>query len=108
MNYNDALNIYSAIKNTSLLKLKSDLIKSAVRYSRLRVEWRLIDLEGRKNLNQERTFAYNAFIDSCNIFSREMSKVGENNKWRVLLGNERETIGDFACYLTCILGIEAR
>ncbi len=108
MNYNDALNIYTAIKDTSLLKLKSDLIKSAVRYSRLRVEWRLIDLEGRKNLNQERTFAHNAFIDSCNILSSEMAKVGENNKWRVLLGNERETIGDFACFLNCILGIEAR
>lgn len=108
MNYNDASNIYSAFKGTSLLKLKSNLIKSAIRYSHLRVEWRLIDLEARKNMNQERTFAHNAFIDSCNILSREMSKIGENNKWRLLLGNERETIGDFACYLICILGIEAR
>jgi hypothetical protein len=107
MNYNDALNIYSSIKGTSLIKLKSDLIKSAVRYSRLRVEWRLIDLERRKNLSQERTSAHNAFIDSCNILGREMAKIGENNRWRVLLGSERETIGDFACYLNCILGIEA-
>lgn len=108
MTYNDSLKIYLDIKDTSLQKLKMDLIEAATRYSKIRVEWQLSDLEGRTSLDQERTIAHNSFIDCCNILSRNMTKAGEDIKWREHLGSDRKMIGDFACYLNCILGIEAR
>ena len=108
MDYQRALLIYTSIQKSALSNLKSELIQAAIRYSRLRVDWQLANLEERKYLNNERTIAHNSFIDSCNILSRNMAKSGEDIKWRELLENDRKTIGDFACYLTCILGIEAR
>ncbi len=108
MDYPKALLIYSSIEKSTFQNLKSELIQAAIRYSRLRVDWQLSDLEERKNLDNERTFAHNSFIDSCNILSRNMAKAGEDISWREQLGNDRKSIGDFACYLTCILGIEAR
>jgi len=55
-----------------------------------------------------KTVSHDAFIDSCNILSRNMAKAGEDNSWREVLGDNRKEIGDFACYLSCILGIKAR
>jgi len=59
-------------------------------------------------LDQARRISHNAFIDTCNILSRNMIKEGEDASWRRLLGNDRKAIGDFACYLTCILAVQAR
>ncbi len=78
MDYQKAISIYSLIKNTSIQNLKSDLVESAVRYSRLRVEWRLVEPEERKYLDNERIIAHNSFIDSCNILSRNMAKASED------------------------------
>ena len=59
-------------------------------------------------MDPERTRAHNALIDCCNILSRNMRTAGEDNSWRVALGDDRKAIGDFACLLHCLLGISAR
>jgi len=59
-------------------------------------------------MDQRRTLAHNAFIDACNIMSRNMGKNDEDNSWRAALGEDRKVIGDFACYIHCFLGLEAR
>jgi len=37
-----------------------------------------------------------------------MVKENKDTSWRVELGEDRKVIGDFACFLHCILGIETR
>jgi hypothetical protein len=37
-----------------------------------------------------------------------MKASGETNTWRELLGYDRKDIGDFACFIHCILGLSAR
>jgi len=101
-------NIFIAIESTSLLTLKNSLYDYAVRYSRLRVDQVLSDNEQRKIIDEERTRAHNAFIDACNILSRNMIKNAEDANWRKQLGNDRKVIGDFACYINYILGLKAR
>jgi hypothetical protein len=59
-------------------------------------------------MDQRRTLAHNAFIDSVNIMSRNMDKENEDNLWRAVLGDDRKIIGDFACYVHMFLGLEAR
>ncbi len=108
MDYEKAYSIFGDIQKTELTDLLDSLYGSAVRYARIRADWRLSTLDERKRVDSSRTIAHNAFIDACNILSRNMAKAGEDVSWRVELGEDRKNIGDFACYLHCILGIEAR
>ena len=108
MDYEIAENILKQIVTTKLEDLKNDLIQKAVKYARLRVDWQLTPGDSRNEIGSLRTKAHNAFIDSCNILSRNMADNDEDITWRKMLGDDRKAIGDFACYLHCILGIHAR
>lgn len=100
--------LFDQISNTSLQALKNDLINYSVEYSRIRVDWYLAGEVEKDQMEDLRRAKHNAFIDSCNILSREMIKKGEDASWRKELGNDRIAIGDFACFVNLILGIRAR
>lgn len=89
-------------------ELLHEVIAAAVRYARLRVDWALLDLENRRELDSTRTAAHNVLIDSCNALSRAMLRSQEDNEWRRSLGDSRQLIGDMACHLHCLLGLAAR
>ena len=38
----------------------------------------------------------------------KMAKAGEDISWRKMMSDNRKEIGDFACFLHCIIRIEAR
>lgn len=103
-----ARDIFDDIVKTKLHSLKDELINYAIDYSRIRVDWYLSSEEERREIESIRTAKHNAFIDSCNILSREMIKAGEDASWRIKLGENRKEIGDFACYINFILGIKAK
>ena len=107
MNHEVAIALFENIK-TSQTQLRHDLILCAVRYARLRTDWRLAPLQERRAMNSARTAAHNALIDAANILSRAMVKAGEGATWRRRLGNDRQEIGDWACHIHAQLGIEAR
>jgi hypothetical protein len=92
---------------TVLLKLENDLLARAVRYARVRTDWQLADYDRRREIDDSRTAAHNALIDACNILSRAVSERGKDISWRAQLGQDRKSIGDFACYLPCLLGLLA-
>ncbi len=93
---------------TAAEELLHDVIDAAVRYARLRVDWSLMDLEGRLEIDSARTAAHNVLIDACNALSRAMMRAGEDNQWRASLGGSRQLVGDMACHLHCLLGLAAR
>lgn len=105
MDYNTANDILKVLSKSKLHGLRGDLIKSAIRYARIRADWQFVDQNERSARSMERTFAHNAFIDSCNILARNMAKEGEDVKWRREIGDDRQTIGDFACYIHAIIGV---
>ena len=80
---------------------------TSVRYAHIRAEWSLMNSEQRREADDSRTRAHNALIDSCNILSRNMNKSGDSVAWRALPGDDRKVIGDFACYLHCLLSIKS-
>jgi len=96
------------INDSSLKDLRRGLFSSAIRYANIRAEWSLMDKEQRLEADANRSRAHDSFIDSCNIMSRNMLKAGESVTWRALLGDDRKVIGDFACYLHCLLAVKAR
>lgn len=107
MDYHTAEQILQEIRKSPLVDLKDDLISAAVRYAKIRADWQLSSSDDRANKSRARSSAHDAFIDSCNILSRQMARAGESTGWRNDLGNDRQNIGDFACFIHCILGIEA-
>ncbi len=75
---------------------------------RIRVDYLNADIQQRIEMENLRESKHNVFIDACNILSRNMLKKNENADWRIFIGNDRKVLGDFACYIHCILGIKAR
>ncbi len=108
MTLEETRKIYESICSSKWDVLVDQLTKSAVQYARIRVDYKLATPEERREMEDTRTLAHNAFIDSCNILSRNMYKAGEDNTWWGWIGDDRKAIGDFACYLHCLLGILAR
>lgn len=107
MNMAVAERIYEDLKQ-SRSYLIEDLFESAVRYARIRADWSLMPVEERADRDKARTLAHTRSIDACNILSRNMADLSEDIAWRDRVGYDRKTIGDFACYLHCILGLRAR
>ena len=107
MNYQDSVQVYEALKSGDE-HLRLQLLRTAIRYSNMRVEWLLMTSAERLEVDRQRTAAHNAFIDAVNILSRAMGKAGQDNSWRQVLGDNRKDIGDFACFLVAHLGILAR
>jgi hypothetical protein len=103
-----AKSILIQIEKTALTHLLEELLGCAIRYGGIRTAWYISDLNDRRELEQSRTMAHNVLIDACNILSRNMLKNGEDNAWRAKLGNDRKVIGDFACFVHCILGLRSR
>lgn len=108
IDFKNSEHIFDTIQNTKWANLKDDLIKKAIRYAHIRAEWQFISLEEKNENEADRTAAHNAFIDSCNILSRNMAKSGEDINWRTALTNDRKVIGDFACFIHALIGIRNR
>jgi len=108
MDIERATTAFEAIRASRHESLRQDLIRAAVNYAHYRAEWFLADPEQRRDMDQARTAAHNAFIDACNILSRQMAKSGEPTGWRDALGTDRKEIGDFACYIAMFVGLAAR
>lgn len=108
MTLTEADAIYTLILESKLSSLADKLVQSAIRYARIRVDWYVLYTPGRVAMDEERTRAHDAFIDACNILSRNMDAQGEDNSWRQKIGTDRKSIGDFACLLHAVMGIRAR
>jgi hypothetical protein len=108
MTFEKAERILKLIEATKLKGPQNDLIICALRYARIRTDFHGLSVGERARLSPERTATHNSLIDACNILSRAMAKVGEDNSWRNLMGDDRKEIGDFACHLHCILGPRER
>lgn len=113
MRWDEAMKILDGINAATrgdqvLEDLKQELVAKAVAYARLRTDWALAEPVERKGMDGVRTAAHNAFIDACDILSRNLGGRGRENSWRERLGDDRKEIGDFACLVHCLLGISAR
>ena len=88
--------------------LYRDLVKLAVDYARRRTDWQLVHIEARIRMDEARTIAHDAFIGSCNSLARYLGRIDRDTSWRDMLTEDRKEIGDFACYIHAMLGVEAR
>ena len=108
MTLDEARMIYQQLCSSQWRELVDELVACAIRYAELRVQWAQAPIDDRMEIDATRSRAHDAFIDACNIMSRNMAAAGEDNSWRAAIGKDRKSIGDFACMLHCIIGIQAR
>lgn len=106
MTHEEAKKCYCMIKDTQFKELKIDLYKAAHKYATIRSEWAFMSNSMKLEKDQYRTISHNSFISICNALSRNMNKKSEDNSWRTIIGSNRKDIGDFACFLNCIIGLE--
>lgn len=117
LSFEKSLEIYNQLitgldfKNEEIKLLWRKLIEAAISYSVIRSHWHLYNREERMEKDARRTASHNAFIASLNMFSRFQLKNGVKPFWRDKLGDEkdnRKKIGDFACFIAYIYGINSR
>ena len=107
MNQDQSRSILENIERSSHQDLSAEVVALAVAYARIRVDWLLAERSVRRDLEDKRTRAHDAFIDSLNILSRAESRSGGDIGWREQLGTDRKRIGDFACQVHALLGLRA-
>lgn len=95
-------------------ELYVELLAVANRYALIRAEWPLLNREEKMERDSRRTSCHDSVITHFNMLARYLHQQGKDAGWRQCLGYEeddgynRKRIGDFACYLTFVNGINAR
>lgn len=83
-------------------------------YAKIRADWALMSREERNSRDNERTAYHNLVIDRLTLVKRLMNADGLSCEWAGKLSpddsfaTDRKTVGDFACFITAILGVESR
>lgn len=112
LQYQEALELYTTMtenlnrNDADIVDLYNRLIEKAVRYAHIRAEWNALSREEKLEQDSSRTIAHDSFISSINIIARSEGEIG--SQWRERLGNDRKRVGDFACYISLFLSLEAR
>lgn len=87
-------------------ELYNDFVSSCIKYASYRQNW-LIS-KNRYVENDNRTMSHDKLIAMINQLCNYMKMQNGDTEWRNWIGDERKTIGDFACYIAFIYGIESR
>lgn len=88
--------------------LWDDLTEHVMDYAAIRSGWLLLSREDRFEKDNRRTLKHNIVIKAFDKLSSNFEKQGKETGWREQLGSERKRIGDFACYIAFIYGLNAR
>ena len=105
-----------------LQELYEDFVNHCLRYAQIRQNWVLLTTQEKENADPDRTAAHDALISSMRPLFRYMINIADNSAdkdqmqkiWKMVsLENNkgevvRKRIGDFACYLAFITGLNMR
>lgn len=95
-------------KTEDILDFVKDMVDKANKYTSVRCKWEFMSNKERLEEDSMRTALHNSFITSINIISRILESEGLDISWREKLGDDRKVLGDFACFISYIVGITNR
>jgi len=114
ISFNEAEEIYEKMlasidfNDSDAKEIWDELIESLIKYAAIRSKWLTLTREERVEKDPGRSLVHNSLIASFNMLSRYLERIDKDTSWRVQLGEERKRIGDFACYIAFIFGLNAR
>lgn len=94
--------------------LYDEIIKTAIDYVGIRASWAIMTKEEKNERNPKRTECHNMLITKFDALAGYLREHDKAAAWREILGYEEENkycrkrIGDFACYLAFINGLNTR
>ena len=105
-----------------LRELYGDFINSCLKYAQIRQNWILLTMQEKENADPARTAVHDALISSMRPLIRYMIYITDNAAdkeqlqkiWQMVSLEHnrgemvRKRIGDFACYLAFIIGLNMR
>lgn len=89
-------------------ELYCDWLEAAFTYASVRSGWLMLSKEQKMENDAARTAKHDTVIIRLNVLARYLQSVGKNVSWYDELGDSRKRIGDFACYVALIYGLNAR
>ena len=93
------------------MEILGEYLAAAARYAGIRADWNQLSREEKSDMDANRTACHNKVIFHLNILSRYLASKEKDISWRNELGDEKENrkkIGDFACYVALMEGLDAR
>ena len=96
------------------IEIYGELVDTATKYAAIRTEWLLLNREEKAERDSKRTSCHDSIIIKFNMLARYVRMKGKDATWRDCLGYEednpynRKRMGDFACYLAFVNGLNAR
>lgn len=93
------------------MEILGEYLAAAARYAGIRAGWNQLSREEKSDTDANRTACHNKVIFHLNILSRYLASKEKDISWRNELGDEKENrkkIGDFACYVALMEGLDAR
>ena len=108
MTYQVAKDIFDTLSESRQREKVGIVMRLAIEYARLRVDHLIAAADRQPPIGHKRSQTHNALITAVNELAEAMESAYEDTVWRKLMGQDRKNIGDFACYVHCILGVEAR
>lgn len=108
------VNVGGCGNDEDAIELYDEIVEKACEYAEIRAKWTLMDKEWKMDAEPGRTAKHNSVIIKFNQLARYLKMQGKEAAWRDMLGYEeddrynRKTIGDMACFLTYIYGINGR
>lgn len=94
--------------------LYDEIIRTAIDYIGIRASWAILTKEEKNEKNPKRTECHNLLIVKFDALADYLRKQEKAAAWREILGYEeqnkycRKRIGDFACYLAFVNGLNTR
>ena len=92
-------------------EILQDYLMAAAKYANVRACWNILSREEKMDTDANRTACHNKVILHLNILARYLASKGKDVSWRDELGDDslhRKKMGDFACYVACLEGLNAR
>ena len=117
--FEECLTVHKAMaeeigRDVEAIEKYNELIERASDYAAIRAQWTVRSVEWQIGIDDLRTARHDAVIIQLNMLARYLRSQGKSAAWRETLGDEnidrycRKRIGDFACFLCYVQGINGR
>ena len=95
-------------QDETYMHMLNAFVESCIRYASYRISWNLYSYAQKTEIDPERTRHHNQVIADAKSLYNYMENTGMNSFWFDRISENRKTIGDFACYVAYVQGVNAR